>query len=245
MRVLPLPESPYMGLPLVFERLDAACRRGNDMHALDSSFPGINANGGYAQYLLTGQRSLIKLPKSLAPKDVAPYTDAGLTALNARWQSEGRPTLGIGIGVAWKFYVTSPEISERLAQTVVATVQRIRGLDLRKAPSHPLVERGAHGPHPWSHEIRVGRVAETEVDVQAVLAHGAVAAGRANLLLVRRAHHDRDLDLLDPDLADLVGDPLDLLGRSQLGHFQPEELLLLLNLFFSLLKPFNRIAAEK
>jgi len=28
-----------------------------------------------------------------------------------------------------------PEISERLAQTVVTTVQRIRGLDLRKAPS--------------------------------------------------------------------------------------------------------------
>ena len=60
-----------------------ACRRGNDMHALDSSFPGINANGGYAQYLLSGQRSLIKLPKTLAPKDVAPYTDAGLTAYRA------------------------------------------------------------------------------------------------------------------------------------------------------------------
>ena len=28
-----------------------------------------------------------------------------------------------------------PEISDRLAQTVVTTVQRIRGLDLRKAPS--------------------------------------------------------------------------------------------------------------
>jgi NAD+-dependent secondary alcohol dehydrogenase Adh1 len=53
------------------------------MHALDSSFPGINANGGYAQYLLTGQRSLIKLPKTLTPKDVAPYTDAGLTAYRA------------------------------------------------------------------------------------------------------------------------------------------------------------------
>src|SRR5262249_60875812 len=39
--------------------------------------------GGYAQYLLAGQRSLIKLPKSLAPKDVAPYTDAGLTAYRA------------------------------------------------------------------------------------------------------------------------------------------------------------------
>ena len=45
--------------------------------------PGINADGGYAEYLLTGERALIKLPKSLAPKDVAPYTDAGLTAYRA------------------------------------------------------------------------------------------------------------------------------------------------------------------
>jgi len=53
------------------------------MHTTDSRFPGINANGGYAQYLATGERSLIRLPKSLAPKDVAPYTDAGLTAYRA------------------------------------------------------------------------------------------------------------------------------------------------------------------
>src|SRR6478752_4878455 len=53
------------------------------MHAEESSFPVINADGGYAEYLLTGERSLIKLPKSLAPKDVAPYTDAGLTAYRA------------------------------------------------------------------------------------------------------------------------------------------------------------------
>src|ERR1700691_5360020 len=69
--------------PLVTSGHCLSCRRGNDMHALDSTFPGINANGGYAQYLLSGQRSLIKLPKTLAPKDVAPYTDAGLTAYRA------------------------------------------------------------------------------------------------------------------------------------------------------------------
>jgi NAD+-dependent secondary alcohol dehydrogenase Adh1 len=69
--------------PLVTSGHCLACRRGDDMHATDSKFPGINANGGYAQYLLTGERSLIKLPKSLAPKDVAPYTDAGLTAYRA------------------------------------------------------------------------------------------------------------------------------------------------------------------
>lgn len=69
--------------PLVTSGHCLACRRGDDMHAVGSSFPGINANGGYAQYLLTGERSLIKLPQSLAPKDVAPYTDAGLTAYRA------------------------------------------------------------------------------------------------------------------------------------------------------------------
>src|ERR1700674_3885225 len=36
-----------------------ACRRGDDMHTTESRFPGINANGGYAQYLATGERSLI------------------------------------------------------------------------------------------------------------------------------------------------------------------------------------------
>ena len=69
--------------PLVTSGHCLACRRGDDMHATGSSFPGINANGGYAEYLLTGERSLIKLPQTLAPKDVAPYTDAGLTAYRA------------------------------------------------------------------------------------------------------------------------------------------------------------------
>lgn len=74
---------PVICHPLVTSGHCLACRRGADMQALDSSFPGINADGGYAQYLRTGQRSLIKLPETLAPKDVAPYTDAGLTAYRA------------------------------------------------------------------------------------------------------------------------------------------------------------------
>ncbi len=69
--------------PLVTSGHCLACRRGDDMHATDSRFPGINADGGYAEYLLSGERALIKLPRSLSPKDVAPYTDAGLTAYRA------------------------------------------------------------------------------------------------------------------------------------------------------------------
>jgi NAD+-dependent secondary alcohol dehydrogenase Adh1 len=74
---------PVICHPLVTSGHCLACRRGQDMQSEESSFPGINANGGYAQYLLSGERALIKLPKSLAPKDVAPYTDAGLTAYRA------------------------------------------------------------------------------------------------------------------------------------------------------------------
>ena len=74
---------PVIVHPLVTSGHCLACRRGNDMHAVDSLFPGINTNGGYAQYLHTVERSLIKLPESLEPKAVAPYTDAGLTAYRA------------------------------------------------------------------------------------------------------------------------------------------------------------------
>jgi NAD+-dependent secondary alcohol dehydrogenase Adh1 len=74
---------PVICHPLITSGHCLACRRGDDMHAEDSEFPGINANGGYAQYLRTGARSIIKLPESLAPKDVAPHTDAGLTAYRA------------------------------------------------------------------------------------------------------------------------------------------------------------------
>ncbi len=74
---------PVICHPLVTSGHCLACRRGDDMHAAESAFPGINAPGGYADYLLTGERALIKLPQSLAPKEVAPYTDAGLTAYRA------------------------------------------------------------------------------------------------------------------------------------------------------------------
>lgn len=94
---------PVICHPLVTSGHCLACRRGNDMHAEESSFPGINADGGYAQYLKTGARALIKLPSSLAPKMVAPYTDAGLTAYRACKKAAGHLVPGqyaviIGVG---------------------------------------------------------------------------------------------------------------------------------------------------
>jgi NAD+-dependent secondary alcohol dehydrogenase Adh1 len=59
-----------------------ACRRGFDMHG-PGKFPGLDCNGGYSEFLCTSERNIVPLPKTLAPKEVAPYADAGLTAYRA------------------------------------------------------------------------------------------------------------------------------------------------------------------
>lgn len=59
-----------------------ACRRGFDMHG-PGKFPGLDCDGGYAEFLCTSERNIVPLPKTLAPKDVAAYADAGLTAYRA------------------------------------------------------------------------------------------------------------------------------------------------------------------
>jgi NAD+-dependent secondary alcohol dehydrogenase Adh1 len=60
-----------------------ACRAGDDMHCVDSTFPGINTDGGMAEYLLTSARACIKLNPSTKPSDVAALADAGITAYHA------------------------------------------------------------------------------------------------------------------------------------------------------------------
>jgi NAD+-dependent secondary alcohol dehydrogenase Adh1 len=60
-----------------------ACRAGDDMHCLNGSFPGINTDGGMAEYLLTSARACIKLAPRTQPADVAALADAGITAYHA------------------------------------------------------------------------------------------------------------------------------------------------------------------
>ena len=69
--------------PLVTCGLCRACRGGDDVHCESSRFPGIDSDGGMADLLLTGARSVVKLAEGLAPTDVAALADAGLTAYHA------------------------------------------------------------------------------------------------------------------------------------------------------------------
>ncbi len=60
-----------------------ACRAGQDMHCVNSSFPGLDSDGGMAEYLLTSARACVKLDPKTQPKDVAALADAGITAYHA------------------------------------------------------------------------------------------------------------------------------------------------------------------
>ena len=80
--------------PFISCGLCTPCRRGDDMHCVNGSFPGINRDGGFAEYLLTSARSVVKLDPSLHPTQIAALADAGLTAIHA--VKKAIPVLGAG-----------------------------------------------------------------------------------------------------------------------------------------------------
>ncbi|MGV9712600.1 NAD(P)-dependent alcohol dehydrogenase [Gordonia sp. NPDC003424] len=78
--------------PLITCGLCRACRSGDDVHCMQNAFPGIDTNGGYAEYLKTSARSVVKIDDSLEPSDVAALADAGLTAYHAAAKAAKRLT---------------------------------------------------------------------------------------------------------------------------------------------------------
>lgn len=78
--------------PLVTCGLCRACRSGDDVHCETSDFPGIDTNGGYADYLRTNARTVVKIDDSLEPSAVAALADAGLTAYHAAAKASRRLT---------------------------------------------------------------------------------------------------------------------------------------------------------
>lgn len=89
--------------PLATCGLCLSCRNGQDSHCENSRFPGLNADGGMAEYLLTSARAAIKLPSGVEPVEVAALADAGLTAYHAVKKAvpllpPGSRTLVLGAG---------------------------------------------------------------------------------------------------------------------------------------------------
>lgn len=83
---------PVILHPLATCGLCRACRRGDDVHCETSAFPGIDTHGGYADYLRTTARSVVRIDDRLHPSDVAALADAGLTAYHAAAKAARRLT---------------------------------------------------------------------------------------------------------------------------------------------------------
>src|SRR5688572_3783121 len=69
--------------PLITCGLCRACRAGDDMHCENGEFPGLVRDGGFAEFMQTSARSVVKLDPSLEPHTIAALADAGLTAIHA------------------------------------------------------------------------------------------------------------------------------------------------------------------
>ena len=71
---------PVLCYPFVSDGLSAPERRGIDSAAPGRRTPGIDCDGGYAEYLLVTERSLIPLPTDADLTAMATLSDAGLAA---------------------------------------------------------------------------------------------------------------------------------------------------------------------
>jgi NAD+-dependent secondary alcohol dehydrogenase Adh1 len=99
------------------------CRRGNDMHCERHQFTGLSVDGGFAEYVLVRERSLLELPDGVEPADVAPHADAGLTAYHAvrRVRHLAVPgSTAVVIGVGGVGHIALQLVRELGSSTVIA-----------------------------------------------------------------------------------------------------------------------------
>lgn len=77
-----------------------ACRRDEASFCESLSFPGVDGTspGGFAEYLRTSERALVRLPEGTDPAPMASLSDAGLTAYHAvRRASDHLPADGTAV----------------------------------------------------------------------------------------------------------------------------------------------------
>jgi NAD+-dependent secondary alcohol dehydrogenase Adh1 len=171
--------------PLVTCGLCRACRAGDDVHCAASLFPGIDTAGGYAEYLKTSARSVVKLDDSLEPADVAALADAGLTAYHAaakaaRTLRPGHLCVVIGAGGLGHIGIQVLKAITAAELVVVDRNPDAVGLAVSIGADHGVVADGDHVARVL--ELTGGHGAETVIDFV-----GEGGATRDGVAMLRRA----------------------------------------------------------
>lgn len=171
--------------PLVTCGFCRACRAGDDMHCLHSSFPGINADGGFADYLKTTARAVVKLDPVLHPRDIAALADAGLTAYHVVKKAVDilHPgTKAVVIGAGGLGHIGIQSLHAMTSTEIIVVDQSEAALELARSwgADHTVLADGAHIEKVM--DITDGHGAEAVIDF--VGEKGAVGYGIA---MLRRA----------------------------------------------------------
>ena len=103
-----------------------ACRAGDDMHCSKPIFPGLSAQGGFAEYVRTNARAVVPIPPGLTPLEVVALADGGLTAYRAVKRAlplatPGTTTVVIGAGGLGHIGI---QALRALSQTEIVVVDR-------------------------------------------------------------------------------------------------------------------------
>jgi NAD+-dependent secondary alcohol dehydrogenase Adh1 len=200
--------------PLMTCGLCRACRSGDDVHCTQSRFPGIDTAGGYAEYLRTSARSVVKLDDSLEPADVAALADAGLTAYHAaakaaRTLRPGDRCVVIGAGGLGHIGIQALKAMTAAEIVVVDRNADAVKLALSIGADHGIVAEGGHVDQVL--ELTDGNGAEVVVDFV-----GEGGSTRDGVRMLRRAgdyHVVGYGENIDIPTIDVISTEINLIGN--------------------------------
>lgn len=142
-------------------------RRGEDMHG-PGRFPGLDSSGGgYAEAMVTSVRNLVPLPKTLAPKEVAPYADAGLTAYRVVRKAASHLLPGqtcVVIGVGGLGHIGIQCLKAMTAARIVVVARSDASLELAKESGADVLVKADGGQLDEVMSLTGGEGAEAVID---------------------------------------------------------------------------------
>ncbi|MFG2265803.1 NAD(P)-dependent alcohol dehydrogenase [Streptomyces sp. NPDC048720] len=214
--------------PLITCGLCRACRSGDDVHCEQSLFPGIDTAGGYAEYLKTSARSVIRIDDSLEPADVAALADAGLTAYHAVAKAARKLRPGdrcVVIGAGGLGHIGVQVLKALTAAQVVVVDRNADAVKLAGSigADHGIVADGGHVEQVL--ELTGGRGAEVVIDFV-----GEGGATRDGVRMLRRAgdyHVVGYGENIDVPTIDIISNEINFIGNLVGSYNDLRELMVL------------------
>ncbi|WP_432029964.1 NAD(P)-dependent alcohol dehydrogenase [Streptomyces sp. 1222.5] len=214
--------------PLITCGLCRACRSGDDVHCEQSLFPGIDTDGGYAEYLKTSARSVVRIDDSLEPADVAALADAGLTAYHAVAKAARRLRPGdrcVVIGAGGLGHIGVQVLRALTAAEIVVVDRNPEALKLAETigADHGVLADGDQAERVL--ELTGGRGAEVVIDFV-----GEGGATRDGVRMLRRAgdyHVVGYGENIDVPTIDIISAEINFIGNLVGSYNDLSELMVL------------------